>query len=254
MIRINLLPGARKSVSAAKFSIGSVGSLRDQIRDPWMLGATATVAVAVAVVSLLFTGQQARATELAERVDRAQRDSTRLSGVLAARHKVLAERDSIGRQLDVIRSIDDARYQWAHILDEVSSALPAYTWLTVIEQTSKAPLPLTAAADTAKPVPGKSGASRARDREIAKAKADSIANATPAELRFRIVGQTVDIQALTLYMRQLEASPFIEKVSLTRSEIVVNDGKDVTEFELTASFEPPAPGVTTTTELVIPVR
>ena len=74
------------------------------------------------------------------------------------------------------------------------------------------------------------------------------------ELRFRVVGQTVDIQALTLYMRQLESSPFVESVSLLRSEIVINDGKDITEFEITAKFESPAPGVTRTTALVVPVR
>lgn len=253
MISINLLPGANKAPAGSRLSAGALGSLKDQVRDPWMLGASGAVVVAVAVVGLLFSGQQARASEVAERLDRAQKDSTRYSSVLSARRKIVAERDSVERQLGIIRSIDDARYQWAHILDEVSRALPAYTWLTVLEQTSKAPLP--PGVDTVTKAAAKASAT-AKDKEAAaaKARADSIAAAQPVELRFRIVGQTVDIQALTLYMRQLESSPFIERVALTRSEIVVTDGKDVTEFELTASFESPAPGVTRTTALVVPVR
>lgn len=252
MININLLPGANKSASGSKFSFGALGSIKDQVKDPWMLGASGAVVVAIAVVGLLFTGQQARASEVAERLERAQKDSTRFSSVLSARRKIVAERDSVQRQLGIIRSIDDARYQWAHILDEVSRALPAYTWLTVIEQTSKAPLP--PGVDSTKKVAAKEVSEKEKQAAAAKARADSATAAQPIELRFRIVGQTVDIQALTLYMRQLESSPFIERVSLTRSEIVVNDGKDITEFEVTASFEPPAPGVTKTTALVVPVR
>ncbi len=253
MIRINLLAEPGKAKSSPRLLLSASGSIRDQIRDPWLLGASMAVVIAVASAGLLFTGQQARASELADRLDRAERDSSRYSSVLSARHKVVAERDSVKRQLEIIRSIDDARYQWAHILDEVSRALPGYTWLTIIEQTSSAPLP--PAVQAAQPAP-RSGAARAKaaEAEAAKARADSIANAKPEALRFRIVGQTVDIQALTLFMRQLESSPFVENVSLKRSEIVINDGKDVTEFELTASFESPAPGATTTTSVVVPLR
>jgi Tfp pilus assembly protein PilN len=253
MININLLPGAKKSSASSKFDFSALGSLRDQVKDPWMLGASAMVIVSVAAVGVLFTGQQASAAELTERLDRAQRDSTRYSSVLGARRKIIAERDSVERQLGAIRLIDDARYQWPHILDEVSRALPAYTWLTVIEQTSKAPLP-PVADSTAKPAKEEALTTRQKEVALAKAKADSIERAQPSELRFRIVGQTVDIQALTLYIRQLESSPFIQNVSLVRSEIVINDGKDITEFEINATFESPAPGVIRTTALVVPVR
>jgi Tfp pilus assembly protein PilN len=252
MININLLPGAKKAGTASRFDFSAMGSLRDQIKDPWMLGASVTVVVAIAAVGLLFTSQQATAADLSERLDRAQRDSLRYSSVLSARHKIIAERDSVARQLDAIRLIDDSRYQWAHILDEASRALPAYTWLTIIEQTSKAPLPPLA--DTTSRIGKEALTPKQKEAALAKAKADSAERAQPTELRFRIVGQTVDIQALTLYMRQLESSPFIQSVSLLRSEIVINDGKDITEFELTATYEPPAPGVTTTTALVVPVR
>lgn len=253
MLEINLLPGNKKGKSTGGgLSLGtSLSSVGASIRDPWLIGAAASVVVSVAVVGLLFSAQNARATELDLRMEKAVRDSTRYAKVLAARRKLTAERDSVIRQLQIIRTIDDNRYNWAHILDEVSRALPAYTWLTVMEQTSKAPLPPgvdTVKAEPEAPVAGAAAKKKARE----EAKADTIDVHPP--LGFRIVGQTVDIQALTMFMRQLESSPFIQKVTLSKSEIVIVEGKDVTQFELNAEFEVPPPGVVRTTPLVVPVR
>jgi len=253
MLEINLLPGAKKGKSTGGgLSLGATfASIGSNIRDPWLIGAAASVVVSFAVVGLLFTAQSARATELEGRMERAVRDSTRYAKVLSARRKLTAERDSVIRQLQIIRTIDDNRYNWAHILDEVSRALPAYTWLTVMEQTTKAPLPPGVDTVAAEPqAVGAGAAAKKKARE--EAMADTV-NVHPP-LGFRVVGQTVDIQALTMFMRQLESSPFIQKVTLSKSEIVIVEGKDVTQFELNAEFEVPPPGVVRTTPLVVPVR
>jgi Tfp pilus assembly protein PilN len=260
LIAINLLPGAKKATrgSAGKVNVGAAFTgLSDKIKDPWLLGSVATVVVAVASVGILFSAQQARAGELDRKIEKAVADSTRLTSVLEARHKVTSERDSVERQVQIIRTIDDNRYNWAHILDEVSQAIPQYTWLTTVEQTTKEPLP--PGADTLNgraPTPVTAlpaDTSRAgRAKAAAALRADTV-NVHP-ELGFRIVGQTVDIQALTLFMKNLESSPFIQKVSLKRSEIVVVDTKDVTEFELFASYEVPPSSAIRTSPLVVPVR
>jgi Tfp pilus assembly protein PilN len=229
-------------VASALSNIGA------SVKDPWLIGSASAVVVAVAAVGILFSTQNARASELGDKVDRAVRDSARYAKVLDARRKLTAERDSVHRQLQIIRTIDENRYNWAHILDEVSRALPAYTWLTTLEQTSKAPLSQgakTAAAAAAARLPKDK-------RPKGPAPVDSV-NVHP-DLTFRIVGQTVDIQALTMFMRQMESSPFIQKVALTKSEIVIVDGKDVTQFELSAQYEVPPAGVVRTSPLVVPVR
>lgn len=253
MLEINLLPGAKKGKSTAGgLSLGATfASLGSNIRDPWLIGAAASVVVSFAVVGLLFTAQNARATELGSRMENAVRDSTRYAKVLSARRKLTAERDSVIRQLQIIRTIDDNRYNWAHILDEVSRALPAYTWLTVMEQTTKAPLP--PGVDT---LPAETQAVGAGAAAKKKARAEAVVDTVNVHppLGFRVVGQTVDIQALTMFMRQLESSPFIQKVTLSKSEIVIVEGKDVTQFELNAEYEVPPPGVVRTTPLVVPVR
>jgi Tfp pilus assembly protein PilN len=254
LIQINLLPDARKSRGATGgLSFGaSFGALAANIRDPWLIGAAASVAIAVAVVGVLFTTQSARAGEVEVRLEKAVRDSTRYAKVLDVRRKLTAERDSVMRQLQIIRTIDENRFNWAHILDEVSRALPAYTWLTLMEQTTTTPLP--AGADSVPTVE----APRGRAARTPAAKKDTATDVDTVTvhppLGFRLVGQTVDIQALTMFMRQLESSPFVQQVSLTKSEIVIVDGKDVTQFELTAQYEVPPPGVVRTTPLVVPVR
>ena len=258
MIEVNLLPGAKKTVrGGSKFDVANaMGSIGASVKDPWLLGSASAVVVAVAAVGILFTTQNARASELTAKVDRAVRDSSRYAKVLDARRKLTAERDSVHRQLQIIRTIDENRYNWAHILDEVSRALPAYTWLTTLEQTTKAPLPpgadtMSAGAKAAAALAASKAGKDKKDKAAAPVK-DSV-NVHP-DLAFRIVGQTVDIQALTMFMRQLESSPFIQKVALTKSEIVIVDGKDVTQFELSAQYEVPSPGVVRTSPLVVPVR
>ena len=250
MLQINLLPGSKKTSRGAGTVASSIGSIAASVRDPWLVGAAGAVVVACAAVGLLFTAQNARAGEITEKLDRAVRDSTRYAKVLDARRKLTAERDSVQRQLQIIRTIDENRYNWAHILDEISRALPAYTWLTTLEQTSKAPLPPGAdtLAGVATPVPA-TAAAKAKKAAVVP---DTIDIHPP--LAFRVVGQTVDIQALTMFMRQMESSPFIQHVSLSKSEIVIVEGKDVTQFELSAEYEVPPPGVVRTSPLVVPVR
>jgi len=79
------------------------------------------------------------------------------------------------------------------------------------------------------------------DAKTRKIHADSVLAAASRSTKFRIVGHTVDIQALTLFMKTLEASPFIQNVQLTRSDMVTSEGKEVTEFNLEAESQVPPP-------------
>jgi Tfp pilus assembly protein PilN len=250
MIEINLLPGIRRKSGgrgAARFDAGALfGGATSRVRDPWLLAAIAGVAIAVGGVAWLHTSQAAKASELAAQEQRAQQDSARFTLVITQRQRSTAERDSVLRQLEIIRGIDGNRYVWAHVLDEISHALPAFTWLTTVEQASPPPMPIasTTHKDTAKaPLTGAAAT---------RAAADSAAAAGPMKLR--IAGQTVDIQALTLFMKQLESSQFIQNVQLSRSDIVVVDGKDVTGFQLEAEWQTPDPLAIRTIPLSVVVR
>ena len=269
MIEINLLPGdgkkkkrAQSSGASRKFQLPAFpqwfAGITEKITDKYMLGAVGAAGLSGALIVLMFISQAARATMLEARENKAVKDSAQFSAVLNAKAKAEATRDSLYEQIAIIKSIDDSRYLWSHLMYEISNALPQYTWLTQITQTS-APRS-AAAADTstakraatpAKDTAGKSPAQRTAERNrLKKARSDSLL-ATVKDVRFRLVGHTVDIQALTRFMKSLEASPFIQNVQLSRSDLVQAEGKEVTEFTLEAETQPPPPFAIKTVPLIV---
>ncbi len=240
MITVNLLPGSAKKSTSRDFNIsGMVSGAASSISDKYLLACVGTVSATVLAVGFLFMGQSSRERTLVEREQRAMQDSSRFKVVLEAKAKAEATRDSLYQQVAIIKSIDDSRYLWPHLLEEISNALPQYTWLTVVTQTS-AP-PSSAVQDTTRKTAAKDGEAKKDDATAAqkKARADSVLAQASRATKFRIVGHTVDIQALTLFMKTLEASPFIQNVQLTRSDMVIVENKEVTEFQLEAETQKP---------------
>jgi Tfp pilus assembly protein PilN len=237
MIQVNLLPGAASHSQRGEFDMGALlSSATAGIKDKYLLGAVGTATTVVLAVGLMFMSQGSRERTLTAREVKAMADSSQFKIVLEAKARAEATRDSLYQQVAIIKSIDDSRYLWPHLLEEISNALPQYTWLTSVQQTS-AP-PSSVASDSSAAKPG-AAAKKKTDLKARKARADSVLAAASRATRFRIVGHTVDIQALTLFMKTLEASPFIRNVQLTRSDMAVSDGKEVTEFQLEAESQVP---------------
>jgi Tfp pilus assembly protein PilN len=245
MIQVNLIPGAKKARrSGGASAAGALGALVSRVgarvKDPFLAAAVVSVVAAVLVVGGTYLSQTAREGAVAERQERATGDSARYALILRERASAIAQRDSVSRQLQIIRSIDNDRFIWAHVMDEVSRALPPYTWLTAVEQTSAPALAATPAAE-AKADSAKKGAA-----------ADS---APPAvALKMHIVGNTVDIQALTRFMKDLEASPFVQNVTLNKSTLIAVDGKEVTQFELDCEYQKPDPAALRTVAVSLQAR
>jgi Tfp pilus assembly protein PilN len=240
MIQVNLLPGSVSKSRNSELNLsGIVSGAMSGIHDKYLVATAGTVTAAVLAVGFLFMGQQTRERTLVEREQQAVQDSARYKIVLAAKATAEAKRDSLYQQVAIIKSIDDSRYLWPHLLEEISNALPQYTWLTVVTQTS-AP-PSSAVQDSTKRAAAADPKAKPATAAEKKARADSVIALASRSTKFRIVGHTVDMQALTLFMKTLEASPFIQNVQITRSDLVLVDGKEVTEFQLEAeSQKPPA--------------
>jgi Tfp pilus assembly protein PilN len=261
MIQINLLPGdgkkkRRNTTTSTSFKFdfkGLFAGITDKITDKYLLGAIAAAGVSGLLIAFMFIHQAAQASELDERETKAVKDSAQFSAVLTAKSRAESTRDSLYQQIAIIKSIDDSRYLWSHLMYEISNALPQYTWLTEITQTST---PKSAAvADTSKKVAVVDSTKTLRERNAErdrarKARADSLL-ASAKDIQFRIVGHTVDIQALTRFMKSLEASPFIQNVQLTRSDLVQAEGKEVTEFVLAAETQAPPTFAIKTVPLVV---
>jgi Tfp pilus assembly protein PilN len=249
MIEVNLLPGSSgKSQSRADFNVsGMLSGAASGVKDKFLLGTIATVAAVVVAVALMFMSQSNRERTLVEHERKAVEDSARYKVVLAAKTKAEATRDSLYQQVAIIKSIDDSRYLWPHLLEEISNALPQYTWLTVVTQTSTPPSSSINDANAKAPAAG----AKAPNAKEKKAHADSVLAVASRSTKFRIVGHTVDIQALTLFMKTLEASPFIQNVQLTKSDLVIVDGKEVTEFNLEAESQKPPPFIIRTVAMSV---
>lgn len=244
MIAINLLPGAARSKRSGGFSLSPalLGGIRDQFQNRYIIGGSAAAAAGLVAIGAMFALQTRAETTVQARAAAAARDSARYAVVLVARRKAETARDSVYQQLAIIKSIDDSRFTWPHVLEAINLALPQYTWLTAIQQTSAVTSSAAPAGDSASrntPAPNAKKPTAAQRARMERLHSDSLFSGTANTIAFRIVGQTVDIQALTQFMKALEASPFIRNVQLTRSDLVTNDNKEVTEFQLEAQTSVP---------------
>jgi Tfp pilus assembly protein PilN len=232
MIEINLLPGSGKKKAARAKTIdlsAAMAGMTGRLRDRFLIGSVAATVVAMGVVGFLYTSQMSRETTLTERKDRALADSTRYANFLKDRYRSEAIRDSLLRQVNLIVSLDEDRYVWPHVMDEVSRALPQYTWITTLGFVGAAQ---GSSNVVAAPKPGQDTSKKAPPKRMDTTIPKDV-------ITVRIQGRTVDIQAVTRYMRDLESSPYFAQVVLEKSEPVTDNGKEVAQFQLTFGYSRP---------------
>jgi len=188
MIAINLKPGLkRKGGGSSLQGFGDrAKALASRVKDPLLVGVAASWLAVAVWLGGVWKKQTSELSEWQPRLEQARTENRRFKAFIQQKKKQELIRDSLLAQIGVIRDVDRDRYVWPHVLDEVAQALPAYTWLT--ELVAQAP---------AVPQASDSAAS------------DSLRQLPPA---FRIQGRTVDIQAYTKFLRQLEASPWVVDV------------------------------------------
>ena len=234
MIEVNLLPGAKRgkrSSSGPSINFAAIGAaISERVKDKFLAAAVISGLVAVGIISVLFLTQRKRADGLAEAERKAVADSARFAAVLNDRARLEARRDSALIQLNIIRAIDGERFIWPHVLDEISRALPPYTWLRDVRwhgtaQGLNPPAAYRPPADTG------AATGRRRRRPPPTFPQDTI--------RVRMIGRTVDVQALTRFYRNLEDSPFLGSVQLVKNEIGPEGGKEVHQFTLDFLFTRP---------------
>lgn len=204
MIEINLLPGAkrRRGGKGMKLALPDIKSLLGAVKDPWLIAGVVSWLVVLGAMTPLFLRSRGQVEALLQPLERALADSGRYAALVKARTDYEAARDSLVSQINVIRDIDKDRYIWPHVLDAVAKALPPYTWLDGLQ-------PRAAEGDTS------SGAG------------------------FQINGKTVDFQAYTRFLRNLEDSPFIEGVAPGPTDLVTEEGREVHTFVIYARYQVP---------------
>jgi type IV pilus assembly protein PilN len=222
MITVNLKPGQKRKRAGTNPFKGVLDSFRElgtKVKDPLLLAAMGGWVCVLAWLGFLYLNTARQLYTLEPRLEQARSENRRFKTFLADKRRQEKIRDSLLAQITVIRNVDGDRYIWPHLLDEVTKALPAYTWL--VDMGPIGPQANAAAASATPP----------------KTKADSAADtlAKPA-LSFQLNGRTIDIQAYTRFLRQLEASPWIENVTPVSAQTVVEKERPVTAFSIRATF------------------
>ena len=142
MIQINLLPGTqkrgtRKAGGGFALKLPSSAPSFDRIQvfiiAAWILG--------LGVLGWLYMGVRGERADAEVAIEQAVADSARYARLIETQHSLRARQDTIAEKLAIIQEIDAGRYIWPHVLDEVSRAMPPYTWLEAIDQVSGGPKP-----------------------------------------------------------------------------------------------------------------
>lgn len=236
MLEINLLPGgARKKAAAGpSFDYNAMfTAIKGRMGDLWTVGSVGLMVIALGTGGYLYYRQTHDRTVAEAKLEKQKEDSARYAKVVAQRNAAQARRDTILRQVNLIRAIDDDRYIWPHIMDEVSRALPVYTWVTIMGYGGTPQGATNIVATPAAPKP--------KGPDTAKVKKPPVVETVPPrdQVMLRITGRSVDIQAMTRFISQLEDSPFLSNVYLERSTPNNEAGTDYHQFQLIINYTRP---------------
>jgi Tfp pilus assembly protein PilN len=222
MITVNLRPDlkrkrARPLLQGATEGLRGLGS---KIKDPILLVAILSWVGVLGWLGSVAVSTSHELSALEPQLEQTRAEHRRFKTFLAEKRHQEVIRDSLVSQIGIIRGVDGDRYVWPHLLDEVTKALPAYTW--IVDMGGAAPPPPTPGAPQA-------GAPKADTAKAAVAAAPAI--------QFEVNGRTVDIQAYTRFLRQLEASPWITDVMPVSAQTVVEKERPVTAFTIRATYK-----------------
>jgi Tfp pilus assembly protein PilN len=220
MITVNLRPGLKRKRAGSPLAGALAGAkaFGARVKDPALLVAVAAWLGVAGWLGYTWVSNTTELRALEPHLEQSRAEHKRFKSFLDQKHKQEQIRDSLVTQITTIQGVDGDRYVWPHVLDEVTRALPAYTWLVDLSAAPAPPQP---------PVP----AGQAKDAK--KQPVDS----TPRGLLFQLNGRTVDIQAYTRFLRNLEASPWITDVMPVSAQTIVEQERAVTAFTIRARFK-----------------
>lgn len=209
MIEINLAPGSSKRSSGRskpRLAVPAGRKLEMPAFDRTAALLIGAWLAALGTIAYLHFSTGSRIATLHAEEEAAVRDSARYATLKAQGDSLAAQEAMIAQRMQLIQEIDSGRLIWAHILDELSRALPPYVWLiNVADMTSESVMPRT-----------------------------------------RVEGRAGNYYAIGKYIEDLEASPFLSGVRLISSTRMIVDERVVIGFVLEFDYiEPPPDAIQT---------
>jgi Tfp pilus assembly protein PilN len=227
MITVNLRPDLKRKRARSPLTgvLDGFRGVTGKVKDPLLLACAASWVGVLGWLGYVVVSTTAELNALEPKLEATRSEHKRFKAFLAEKRHQETIRDSLVAQIGVIRTVDGDRYVWAHLMDEVTKALPAYTWLVDMGIAG-----VPAAAPAAAPAPARGAKSDAKSDTTAAAPFVS------PQVVFNVNGRTVDIQAYTRFLRQLEASPWIIDVTPVSAQTVIEKERPVTAFTIRATY------------------
>jgi len=209
MIEINLLPGKKKKKAGAGISMPDFSEMAGKIRDPLMIAAIGVWVIVLPVAGYTYFDESRKLAGLHDEIDRVTVQARNFNTLIREKQTLERLRDSLVVTLTAIREIDADRYIWPHIMEEVTKALPDFTWLNSVEFI---PAPIPDATEEIDP------------------------NYRPA-VQFTIDGRTGDMGAYTRFLRNLGNSPWVGNVQAGATQTVIENDRPVIAFTITGTYQ-----------------
>lgn len=131
---------------------------------------------------------------LQQQVRAALRDSTSLQSDLRQAERLKERRGEIREKIQRIKQIDRGRYSYVHVMDQISAALPAETWIESLETQNQ--------------------------------------NLQTGQVTFHVTGFAATNDIVSQFINRLESSAFIRNVSFQSSQQVPMGIQEITEFTI----------------------
>lgn len=208
MITINLKPGAKRQAAKGDGFAAVRERLRgwgQKVKEPALVVAGGTWLVVVIVVGALYFRAHSRLSTLEPQMAHAVTEYQTVHTFVAAKRREEKVRDSILTQIGTIAAVDQDRYTWPHMLDEIAASVPEFTWLVSIVPAAAAPSPST-------------------DSTMAP------------PVTVVITGLTNDLQNYTAFLRRLGDSHWLTNVMPVKTETIIDHNRPIVSFVVQATF------------------
>lgn len=204
MITINLRPGVRRQVQSGPAFGGMAQRFKDlgaAVREPWRAVAIGAWVLVIGFLGFTWVSTGSKLGTLEPKLEETRAESKRYETFMREKRRAERGRDSVLAQIGTISAVDQERYVWPHILDEVAGAMPDFTWL----------------------------------REITFVAAGGD-NGPGGQVNLQIRGLTSDLQNYTAFLRRLEASPWLTNVLAIDAKTAIDRNRALTDFTVQATF------------------
>lgn len=207
MIEINLLP---KELQKKKLSFKL-----DRTILLFLVGGLTLVGM-MAIYTFVFQAHEYARIQKGLEVARAE--TARYTPEIAKIDEINNKKDQILTRISAIQLLDRNREYWVMLMEDLSSRVPEYLWLTSVRQAPSAPVPAQSAQNTTSP-----------------------SNQPPPAVNSSIEGFSFSLNSLATFLVRLKKSDMFENIEISSVKLQEIEKVNAYAFKLTCNLVPSVP-------------